>query len=285
MKKIISILLVVLICIAPVSVSAQTPLFDATQTMMGDANNDKKVNAADARLVLRVSSRLESADKVSLYNADTNADGKINAADARTVLRVSARLSEFVYGFDGKGTPCVINVLRNNKYSLDLTYKDESSADVLTISLAKDGDNIFMTSSDMGFDMGDMGFSSCGIMINDNKIYAILGNGKNDIAMFVPDNMCDELGMSKDELSEITDMIDSLIPENINTATPITVNNETVYRYTYKVDNQECFLTVSSTGKIMSIDRTDDSTAFVSFENISFDNVDKFFDLNNYALM
>lgn len=285
MKKIISILLVVLICIAPVSVSAKTPLLDATQTMMGDANNDQKVNAADARVVLRVSSKLEPDDKVSLYTADTNADGKITASDARAILRVSAKLSEFVYGFDGNGTPCAINILRNNKYSLDLTYKEKESADILTISLAKDSDNIFMTSADMGFEMDDMGFSSCGVMINDNKIYAILGNDKANIAMYIPDNMCDELGMSREELYEITNMIDSMVPENVGTAIQTTFNNEIAYRYTYEVQNQQCFLTVSSTGKILSIDRADDSDAFVSFENISYDNVDKYFDLNNYDLL
>lgn len=285
MKKIISIFLIVLICITPVCVSADTSESDATQIMMGDVTNDKKVNASDARLILRVSSKLESADKVSLYNADTNADGKINASDARSVLRVAAKLSKFVYGFDGNGSPCVINVLRNNKYSLDLTYKDKTTADVMTISLAKDGDNIFMTSADMGFEMGDMGFSSCGIMINDNKIYAILGNDKDSIAMYVPDSMCDELGMSRDELYEITNIIDSLIPEDVGTATQTTFNNETAYRYTYEVDNQECSLTVSSVGKILSIERADNITAFVSFDNISFDSVDKYFDLNNYNLM
>ena len=285
MKKIISILLIVLICIAPVSVSASTSDTDVTHTMMGDANNDKKVNAADARILLRVSSRLEPADKVNLYNADTNADGKINATDARAVLRVAANLSKFVNGFDGKGTPCVINVLKNNKYSLDLTYKDKAATDVITISLARDGDNIYMTSSDMGFEMDSMGFSSCGIMINDNKIYAILGNDKANIAMYVPDSMCDELGMSKDELLEITNMIDSLIPENIGEAEQITFNNEIAYRYSYEVDNQKCFLTVSATGKILSIDRTDDITSFVNFENISYDAVNKFFDLNNYDLL
>ena len=285
MKKIISILLIILICIVPVSVSANASETDVTHIMMGDANNDKKVNAADARILLRVSSRLEPADKVSLYNADTNADGKINATDARAVLRVAANLSEFVNGFDGNGAPCVINVIRNNKYSLDLTYKDKAATDVITISLARDGDNIYMTSSDMGFEMDSMGFSSCGIMINDSKIYAILGNDKANIAMYVPDSMCDELGMSKDELLEITDMIDSLIPENIGEAEQITFNNETAYRYSYEVDNQQCCLTVSVAGKILSIDRADDTTSFVNFENISYDAVNKFFDLNNYDLL
>ena len=285
MKKIISILLIVLICIAPVSVSANTSETDVTHTIMGDANNDKKVTAADARLVLRVSSKLEPTDKVSLYNADTNADGKINASDARSVLRVAAKLSEFVNGFDGKGTPCVINVLKNNKYSLDLTYKDKAATDVITISLARDGDNIYMTSSDMGFDMDSMGFSSCGIMINDSKIYAILGSDKSNIAMYIPDSMCDEFGMSKNDLLEITDMIDSLIPENLGSAEQITFNNETAYRYTYEVENQECFLIVSDAGKILSIDRSDDSSLFVNLENISYDEVGEFFELNNYDLL
>lgn len=68
------------------------------QYMLGDVNLDKKITAADARLALRISARLENypaVDNVVFLNADVNGDGVITAADARIILRVSAGISEF----------------------------------------------------------------------------------------------------------------------------------------------------------------------------------------------
>lgn len=57
-------------------------------------SDDGSVTAADARLALRASVRLESYAPSSdaFYVADTDMDGKITAADARFILRVSVRL-------------------------------------------------------------------------------------------------------------------------------------------------------------------------------------------------
>lgn len=66
--------------------------------MLGDVNLDKKITAADARLALRISARLDNypaVDSVVFKNADVNGDGVITAADARIILRVSAGISEF----------------------------------------------------------------------------------------------------------------------------------------------------------------------------------------------
>ena len=66
--------------------------------MLGDINGDKKVTAADARIALRISAKLEKLEdqKVPvLAAADVNGDGKVTAKDARTILRVSARLESF----------------------------------------------------------------------------------------------------------------------------------------------------------------------------------------------
>lgn len=60
--------------------------------ILGDVNGDGKVNAADARIVLRVSAQLEKIEGDYLLAADINKDGKINASDARKILRVSAQL-------------------------------------------------------------------------------------------------------------------------------------------------------------------------------------------------
>lgn len=78
----------------------QIPDFDTSsgKYKLGDVNLDGKITAADARLALRISAKLENypaADSDVFMNADVNADGKITAADARIILRVSAGLSDF----------------------------------------------------------------------------------------------------------------------------------------------------------------------------------------------
>ena len=78
----------------------QIPDFDTSsgKYMLGDVNLDGKITAADARLALRISAKLENypaTDSDVFKNSDVNADGKITAADARIILRVSAGLSDF----------------------------------------------------------------------------------------------------------------------------------------------------------------------------------------------
>ena len=58
----------------------------------GDINGDGNINAADARLALRFSARLETLTEEQQIVADVNNDNKITAADARIILRVSAKL-------------------------------------------------------------------------------------------------------------------------------------------------------------------------------------------------
>lgn len=59
----------------------------------GDVTLSSGTNAADARLVLRYSAKLENDfSDIQKRLADINNDGKINAADARLVLRMSAKL-------------------------------------------------------------------------------------------------------------------------------------------------------------------------------------------------
>ncbi|MCR5782558.1 MAG: dockerin type I repeat-containing protein [Clostridia bacterium] len=66
--------------------------------LLGDADLNGVVNAADARYILRISARLEDypdPDSTKFLNCDVNKDGVITAADARITLRVSAGLSTF----------------------------------------------------------------------------------------------------------------------------------------------------------------------------------------------
>ena len=64
----------------------------APDVLLGDANGDGRVNARDARLLLRYAAGLAGEDEIDLAAADYNGDGRVNARDARGVLRYAAGL-------------------------------------------------------------------------------------------------------------------------------------------------------------------------------------------------
>ena len=62
------------------------------ETLLGDVNGDGKVNARDARALLRFIAGLAEESEIDKNAADFNGDGKINARDARAILRFIAGL-------------------------------------------------------------------------------------------------------------------------------------------------------------------------------------------------
>lgn len=60
----------------------------------GDLDGDGKVLANDARLALRIASKLDSPTQKQETSGDTNKNGKIDTADARKILRVAASLEK-----------------------------------------------------------------------------------------------------------------------------------------------------------------------------------------------
>lgn len=64
-----------------------------TIIIRGDLNFDGRITASDAREMLRIASKLENADDITLTAGDLNSDGKISASEARSALRFSARLT------------------------------------------------------------------------------------------------------------------------------------------------------------------------------------------------
>ena len=75
--------------------SAETGIFIVALTgeyKKGDMDNDGKVLAKDARLALRIASKLEKCSDEQLSAGDINKNGKIDASDARKILRFSASL-------------------------------------------------------------------------------------------------------------------------------------------------------------------------------------------------
>ena len=65
---------------------------NAQEIKLGDVNRDGKVNASDARKVLRFSAKLDDFSEEDILYADVNSDNKITAKDARLVLRAAAKL-------------------------------------------------------------------------------------------------------------------------------------------------------------------------------------------------
>lgn len=66
--------------------------------VMGDVNADGKITTTDARIVLRIAAKLESADGTKFTAADLNSDGRVMPKEARSVLRFVARLSSSLAG-------------------------------------------------------------------------------------------------------------------------------------------------------------------------------------------
>jgi hypothetical protein len=64
----------------------------APEAMMGDLNGDGRINARDARLLLRLIAGLTEEGEVNETVADFNGDGRVNARDARAILRFIAGL-------------------------------------------------------------------------------------------------------------------------------------------------------------------------------------------------
>ena len=60
--------------------------------MIGDVNNDGKITAADARLALRISAKIDTPTEYQAKAADWDGNGKITAMDARSILRKAAKL-------------------------------------------------------------------------------------------------------------------------------------------------------------------------------------------------
>lgn len=85
-RRIISIVFVIalLICSAPFVL--------AEGGMMGDVDLNGKVDAVDARILLRAAAKLDDLAEDRAIYADVTSDNAINAEDARLVLRAGAKL-------------------------------------------------------------------------------------------------------------------------------------------------------------------------------------------------
>ncbi len=107
MKRLISFVLVVLLCMPFTVNAAEGSAENATEPMLfdesraGDADCDGKVTSADARLILRCSVGLDEAGEEILLYGDLDRDGTLTADDARITLRVAVGLDSIKCIFHG----------------------------------------------------------------------------------------------------------------------------------------------------------------------------------------
>ena len=72
-------------------------VFFASAAYLGDADNDGKVKAGDARTILRHAAKIELiSDEACLKLSDVDGNGKIAAADARLALRMASKIDPLV---------------------------------------------------------------------------------------------------------------------------------------------------------------------------------------------
>lgn len=64
----------------------------AVSTIKGDVDLNGKITAADARLALRKSAKIQTLSSGQMKNADVNGDRVVSATDARLILRYTAGL-------------------------------------------------------------------------------------------------------------------------------------------------------------------------------------------------
>ena len=64
----------------------------SSSVLRGDTDGNGKVTAADARLALRISAKLETGTPAQISACDLNSDGKVTASEARAILRYAAKL-------------------------------------------------------------------------------------------------------------------------------------------------------------------------------------------------
>ena len=105
MKKILSVLLSVAICLSVCSVCAFA-VKDEKEYLTGDADGNGKVETADALLALRAAAGIESLSSDAVIRADVNEDGSVTLYDARQILRGSLGLVKLEPSGAFKGFSC-----------------------------------------------------------------------------------------------------------------------------------------------------------------------------------
>lgn len=93
-KRILAFIMAVILCAGiyiPVSAESISSEIESEETYTpGDVDFNDKINAADARLTLRIAAQLASVSRIQMYAADFDGDKSVTSRDARYILRIAA---------------------------------------------------------------------------------------------------------------------------------------------------------------------------------------------------
>ena len=288
MKKLISVILVLILMLIPLSASAEVQEKDPTLIKMGDVSNDGKITAMDARLILRYSAKLDTTELDPL-SADADGNGKITASDARTVLRVAVGMTKFTCGFDGNGVPCAINTLMSDSYSVKARYDETGTGKGVKsdIMLSVNKDNTYLI-----FDTK----TGIGMLLIGEQLYATMLKDGYNFAIPITDALLDAMGnegmgdsdfiLDAEAMEQVTGMITAFITDDLGKAERVNYGGDEAYCYSYTMNNDKLYLYVDLMGRLMSIctESNGKMLSLIDFTELSGDSPEDCFDLSNYEI-
>lgn len=146
---------------------------------LGDINGDSAVNAADARLALRFSAKIDIPDEAELAAADVNQSGDVTAADARLILRVGAKLDTFpdtvIPDKSDDALPKEAEIILSSYFNMTgtvTTHFEDGTTDDMTVDIITDGYAILFNTNTVGTN------------------FAVLTDGNGNAYAILPDVNC-----------------------------------------------------------------------------------------------
>lgn len=165
-------------------------IYASADIMLGDVDADGKVSAADARLALRYSVRLENLTPDGIFRADTDSNGIITASDARTILRISVGLAE------SKRIESQYDMIRSGVFEYRGERLDISTGKYEYYELARTKDTVHLLTAFEGVEIG--------MFIKDGIVYTVSHEKK--IYLVTPDEIFSTLGVDKNDILSGADL-------------------------------------------------------------------------------
>ena len=133
MKKSKIVALTSAVSLTAAAVFAATSMASAAPAL-GDVDQNGKVAAKDARMILRHAAKIEVLDDSVISVADVNGDDKVNATDARLVLRYASKLIS-VMGGEEKYDKLINS--EDSSVETEITTKKTDSSELSTRPVTK----------------------------------------------------------------------------------------------------------------------------------------------------
>ena len=266
-RRLLSLLLALVICFGAIGLGTLTA---SAANRTGDTDGDGNVTARDARFVLRLSARLETATAAQKAAADVDGDGKVTAKDARIILRVSARLTSFEKAVEENEIAKMLadmgkeaNAFRScNGYFAGYVYNENDEGQPLSIALR---------GNDYSID-GVVDGILFRIVCIDGSLYILRPSTKQYAEL--TDELMNTIGLTREDL--VLPFVPQSNPESLADIEAFTVEDEGVEYLCTMISNPEktaavCYYTIGD--KLDEIDvidlETEEVVSWMTFTTVS----------------